>query len=73
MKKVLPQFTNPQRRFKDEDQISKQIVQIGKAQRRYYIVQGVVIGLNHMFLVPKGADDIRIVYNGTSSGLNDVL
>ena len=26
-----------------------------------------------MFYVPKGEDDIRIVFNGTSSGLNDAL
>ena len=29
--------------------------------------------LTDFFSVPKGDDDIRMVYNGTSSGLNDVL
>jgi hypothetical protein len=29
--------------------------------------------LTDFFSVPKGLDDIRLVYNGTSSGLNDVL
>jgi hypothetical protein len=32
-----------------------------------------VWSLMDFFCVPKGNDDIQIVYNGTSSGLNDVL
>jgi hypothetical protein len=32
-----------------------------------------VVSGTHYFLVPKGLDDIRMVYNGTSCGLNDVL
>lgn len=27
----------------------------------------------HMFYVPKGLKDIRMVYNGTASGVNDCL
>ncbi len=27
----------------------------------------------HFFAVPKGEDDIRMVYNGTSCGLNDAV
>ena len=26
-----------------------------------------------MFTVPKGADDIRMVYNGTSNGINGIF
>lgn len=47
---------------------------ITKVRERDYIVQGVtVLSLIHMFDVPKGTDDIRLVYNGTSSGLNRSL
>lgn len=39
-----------------------------------YIEQGHVDSLTHLFLVDKGTEgDIRMVYNGTSSGLNDAL
>ena len=31
------------------------------------------MGGTHYFCVDKGKDDIRMVYNGTSCGLNDVL
>ncbi len=38
-----------------------------------YISAGTVVSGPHYFLVPKGLDDIRMVYNGTSCGLNNVL
>jgi hypothetical protein len=37
------------------------------------ILPGKVVGGTHYFCVDKGADDIRMVYNGTSCGLKDVL
>ena len=43
-----------------------------KARRRGYVRVGEVKSLNQHFSVPKG-DDIRMVYNGTSSGLNNSL
>ena len=39
----------------------------------YYIFQWEVIIFIHVFLIPNGDDDIRMVYNGTSSGINDYL
>ena len=32
-----------------------------------------MISSTHAFLVPKGADDIRMIYTGRSSGLNGTL
>ena len=32
-----------------------------------------MIRLNHVFLVTKGADNIRMVNNGNSSGTNDIF
>lgn len=46
---------------------------VNKVRRRMYIAAGVVYSLTHMFDVPKGVEDIRMVYDGTASGLNDVI
>jgi hypothetical protein len=44
-----------------------------QVRKRGYILPGKVIGGTHYFCVDKGPDDIRMVYNGTSCGLNEVL
>jgi hypothetical protein len=49
------------------------IKKILKVQKRKYISPGHVWSLADFFSVPKGERDIRMVYNGTSSSLNDVL
>ena len=48
----------------------KKVVQVRK---REYVNPGTVLSGAHYFLVPKGLDHIRMVYNGTSCGLNKVL
>jgi len=40
---------------------------------RRYVVGGSVESLTSFFAVPKGEDDIRMVYDGTKSGLNDSI
>jgi hypothetical protein len=45
---------------------------VGKVRKSKYIKAGMVSNLTDFFDVPKG-EDIRIVYNGTRSGLNDAL
>ena len=40
---------------------------------RSYLETGSVLSLLHYFAVPKGDSDIRVVYDGTFSGLNDSL
>ena len=47
--------------------------QVDKVRLRNYISPGEVLNLTDFFDVPKGDKDIRIVYNGTSSGLNEAL
>ncbi len=46
---------------------------IGKVRSRGYICKGPVFSLTSFFAVPKGDDDIRMVYDGTKSGLNGSL
>ena len=65
-------FNRTQRRAKNNIQWKNEILKIGKVQRKN-IAWGEVISLPHAFLVPKGVEDNRIVYNGTSNDLNDLL
>jgi len=67
----LPSFRRRQSKPKDRAGVVRKIT---KVRERDYIIQGVtVLSLIHMFDVHKGTDDIRLVYNGTSSGLNRSL
>ena len=68
----LPRFRKPQRETKDPPTLQKVIDKITKVRKRGYIEQGPAESLTHMFSVSKG-DDIRLVYNGSSSGLNKSL
>jgi len=44
-----------------------------KVLKRGYIGSGPVTALTRFFSVPKGETDIRMVYDGSVSGLNDIL
>ena len=44
---------------------------VNKVQERGFLRSGLVKSLTSYFEVMKGLHDIRIVYNATSSGLND--
>jgi hypothetical protein len=44
-----------------------------KVRKLDYIRTGGVVSGTHFFSVEKGTTDIRMVYNGTSYGLNDIL
>jgi len=44
-----------------------------KVRSRGYLEPGYVKALTSFFTVPKGDGDVRLVYNGTKSGLNDSL
>jgi hypothetical protein len=68
-----PKWRRPQRVEKDLETRNKIVQKISKVRKRKYIAEGHVWSLTDFFCVPKGSDDIRMVYNGTSSGLNDVL
>ena len=69
----LPRYHVPQRREKD-DRVRAQVQKkLETVLRRGYIIKGNVKSLTGYFAVPKGPEDIRMVYDGTKSGLNDVL
>lgn len=46
---------------------------LNQVRTKGYIQSGSVKSLTSFFSVPKGDNDIRIVYNGTQSGLNNTL
>jgi hypothetical protein len=72
VKGELPRNTKPQRLPKPED-IKKMIKKLDKVLERGYITHGLVVSLTSYFAVAKGEFDIRLVYDGSSSGLNDAL
>lgn len=47
------------------------IDKLRKVRKRRYVEPGEVFSLTSFFAVPKGVEDIRMVYDGTKSGLND--
>ena len=69
----LPRFQKPQRRPATTCDRALVAEKIGQVRGKGYISPGPVKSLTHYFYVPKGESDIRMVYNGTSSGLNDCL
>ncbi|KAL3801923.1 LOW QUALITY PROTEIN: hypothetical protein ACHAWO_010695 [Cyclotella atomus] len=63
-----PEFPNPAMRQQVKEKIEKVI------RRRYLTKVSTGLKLKSLikyFAVPKGLDDVRIVYDGTASGLND--
>ena len=67
----LPNCKKPQPPPKDPNSLSKVQTKLNDVRRKRYIEKGPVKSVTSFFDVPKGDDDIRMVYNGTSSGLND--
>lgn len=63
----------PQRLPRDHDDIPKVVEKLCNAREKGYIDMGLVYSLISFFEVPKGLTDIRMVYDGTKSGLNEVL
>ena len=71
--KELPTFTKPQKPPKTEHDRLLCWKKLFPVRKRKYIAAGKVTSLMHMFYVPKGDTDIRMVYNGTASGINECL
>ena len=46
---------------------------VGGMIEKFYLETGRVQTFLHYFAVPKGEDDIRVVFDGTSCGLNETL
>lgn len=68
-----PRYLKPQTPVLDAIRREALIKKLTKVQKRGYIEAGDVRSLTKFFDVPKGDRDIRMVYDGTISGLNDVL
>lgn len=67
----LPNTKRPQRREHDEDIRRRMRGKVAQVRDRRYITRGYVKSLTSFFAVPKGIQDVRMVYDGTASGLND--
>jgi hypothetical protein len=63
----------PQKRHRDPAKHDLMWAKVVQVRKRGYISPSQVSGGTHYFCVDKGLDDIRMVDNGTSCGLNDVL
>ena len=69
----LPVFLKAQKRHRDAASHKLMCKKVVQVRKRGYVSTRPVISGTHYFSVPKGMDYIRMVYNGTSCGLNDVL
>ena len=69
----LPKFVRPQPPEKDPARKEKVKTKLAKVRTRRYIWKGFVSSLTRYFAVDKGVVDIRMVYDGTVSGLNATI
>ena len=56
-----------------DDLAQKVAEKVNKVRRLLYVRPGKVCSQIDVFIIPKGLDDIRLVYNMTSCGLNKVM
>jgi len=69
----LPVFRTPQRSEPDP-KVRQQIrAKLENVMEKSYIQKGAVTSLTSYFAVPKGLEDVRIVYDSTRSGLNAAI
>jgi hypothetical protein len=68
-----PTYMQPQRPESDPVQQTLMVDKLSKVLERRYFEYGDIASLTQFFKVSKGKCDIRMVHNGTSSGLNDWL
>jgi hypothetical protein len=66
-------YLRPQSKHKDPAKHELMQAKVVKVRRLGYIKAGKLESGTSFFSVDKGAMDIRMVYNGTSCGLNDIL
>lgn len=69
----LTPYRIPQADEKDPGSKAQLIEKLQKARDRRYISAGKVVSLTAFFGVKKGDDDVRPVYDGSVSGLNDSI
>jgi hypothetical protein len=66
-------YRKPQKGTREAATRAKIIKKLNKVRARRYIAPGFVTSLTSFFAVPKGEDDIRMVYDASVSGLNDSI
>jgi len=66
-------FKRPQKAPRSEEDRKRVSAKVNSVRQKRYIAPGWVVSLIHFFYVPKGPDDIRIVYNGAGCRLNKVI
>ena len=66
----LPRWRKKQALPSKKYMADKMTEKLNKVVDRRYLINSVVHSLINCFAVPKGLDDIRLVYDGTKSGLN---
>lgn len=71
--KELPSYWGHQRWPENDTERAKLKEKLLKVVRKNYIVPGHVKSLTGFFAVPKGLNDIRIVYDASKSGLNEAI
>ena len=70
---VPRQVLEPQQGLGDEETIAKIKEKLDDVRQKKYVGPGQWKATMNYFAVPKGETDIRMVYDGTKSGLNDCL
>jgi hypothetical protein len=73
LRKPLPHYRVPQRAEQNPGARHKIYTKLNTVRNRGYIRAGSVVSLTGYFAVPKGDDDIRLVYDASKSGLNSAL
>jgi len=74
IEKKLPEYKKNQKfRGLTDQQMKALKLKIQKVIDRRYLNEGYVKSLINYFAVPKGITDIRVVYDGTKSGLTDAV
>jgi hypothetical protein len=69
----LPAYKQPQRYEPDVNTRAKVKEKLENVLAKGYIEKGTVTSLTSYFAVPKGTEDVRLVYDAARSGLNKVL
>jgi hypothetical protein len=70
-RKAPQQWRRPQLPGKTRAEHEAMVRKIGKVRKRRYISTGPIESSTSFFAVPKGLDDIRMVYDPTKSGLDE--
>jgi len=73
LERLLTPYRKPQPREANPNVVTAVRAKLDKFRNKGYVVKGTVESLTSYFTVPKGDGDVRIVFDRTKSGLNDVI